>query len=167
LSHLAPNTAYVGGDYPQAWPLPPLQKVYLSLENSAHYEFDTPLGIAEWNATLPLGGVTVRLGPDRRPFTLGLFHRLRCLNIIREVLSDFYADASPTAKITRPDLVQHCMNHLRQMTLCSADLRLESLRKPGGNRVTVPEVTHTCKDWGAVYEAAEQNHQEYVYKGSK
>jgi len=154
---------YVGSDYPQTWSLPPLQDVYLSYESyGAHYEFDTPLGSAEWNATLPSGGALVRLGADRRPFTLGLFHRLRCLNIIREVLADFYADSSPTAKIGRPDLAQHCMDYLRQMTLCSADLRLESLHKPHGSRVSVPDVTHTCRDWKAVYEAAEQNHQEFM-----
>ncbi|KAG5729607.1 hypothetical protein E4T56_gene18781 [Termitomyces sp. T112] len=154
--------SYVGLDYPQTWILPPLESVHLSLENTAHYAFGTDLGAAEWNTTLPTGGAVVYLGPAGRPFTVGMFHRLRCITILQEVLAKFYADASISAQIDRPELAQHCMNYLRQMTLCSADLRLESLRASHGNQLTVPYVTHTCTDWRAVYEAAERNYRHYM-----
>ncbi|KAF8960220.1 hypothetical protein BDZ97DRAFT_1834579 [Flammula alnicola] len=152
---------YMGSDYPRSWPLPPLDHVYLSLENSLHYAFNTPLGDAEWNATLPSSGAVIHLGPSQRPFTLGLFHQLRCLNIIRETLVQFYADDSSDAQINRPELVRHCMNYIRQTLLCNSDLRLESVRAPKGHQLSVPEVTHKCRDWTAVYEAAERSFKEY------
>ncbi|KIJ44342.1 hypothetical protein M422DRAFT_168394 [Sphaerobolus stellatus SS14] len=152
---------YLGGDYPNVWPLPPLEMVHMTFENTVHYAFDSELGDAEWNATLPLGGTTLYLGPSSRPFTLSLFHQLRCINIIRKELQEYYANNSPTAEIGRPALVEHCMNYLRQMVLCSSDLHLESVRAPKGNHLTVPDVTHKCRDWNPIYEAAENNYWEY------
>ncbi|KAG6836449.1 hypothetical protein H0H93_007881 [Arthromyces matolae] len=155
--------SYIGNDYPQTWPLPPLDRVQLSLENTVHYGFGTDeLTITAWNTTLPTGGAVVRLGPGGRQFTVGMFHRLRCVAILQEILADFYANESPLAQIDRPELAHHCMNYLRQMTLCTADLRLESLRASHGNQLTVPYVTHTCNDWEAVYHAAEMNYEEHL-----
>ncbi|KAF9045156.1 hypothetical protein BJ165DRAFT_1347011, partial [Panaeolus papilionaceus] len=153
---------FVGDDHPDQWPLPPLERVHLSLENTVHYAFDTPLGRAEWNTTLPSGGAVLRLGPDKREFTLGMLHQIRCLGIIREILDDYYADESPNAKFKKPQLAKHCMNYIRQMVLCNADLRLETVRAGRGNRLTVPEVTHTCRDWTTVYAEAEANHADYM-----
>ncbi|KAF9524162.1 hypothetical protein CPB83DRAFT_820499 [Crepidotus variabilis] len=151
---------YIGSDYPLEWPIPSLNTVHMSLENSLHYAFDTTQGRAEWNTTLPSGGALVYLGPHKRPFTLGMLHQIRCLGIIREILDDFYADDSPNAKVDRPHLARHCMNYIRQMVLCNGDLRLENVRAAKGKRLTVPEVTHTCKDWSAVYAAADDNFHE-------
>jgi hypothetical protein len=148
-------------DYPASqWPLS-LDTVQLTFENTIHYGFDTELGDAEWNKTLPSGGAVLHLGPDFRPYTLGVFHEIRCLNIIRKALVDYYADESANARIRDPKKVHHCMNYLRQMVLCRADLKLEWVRAPRGNHVTVWEVTHTCKDWTAIYDAAEGNYASY------
>lgn len=156
------NLAYLNGDYPDEWPIGPLETVYLSLENTVHYAFNTPAGRAEWNTTLPSGGAVVYLGPERKPFTLGMLHQIRCLGIIREILDDFYMDQSPDAKIQRPQLAAHCMNHLRQMVLCNADMRLETVRASRGHGLTVNEVMHTCRDWTAVYKAAEDNFLDFT-----
>lgn len=167
-SHLNTNqltrflTAYRGRDYPQEWPIAPLDVVHLSHEDSVHYSIDTPIGVAEWNATLPSGGALLYLGPDLRPFTLGMFHQLRCLNIIREVIVDFYADDSPEAQIKKPVLARHCMNYLKQTVLCRADMRLESVRAPKGHQMTVSDITHTCRDWTPLYKAAERNYEEFI-----
>ena len=93
---------------------------------------------------------------------VSMFHQLRCLDIIREVIVDFYLDTSPDATISRPAIVQHCMNYLRQAVMCRGDLHLETVRASGGPQVTVSAVTHSCKDWTAVYEAAEENWREYL-----
>ncbi|KAL7279768.1 hypothetical protein ACG7TL_006175 [Trametes sanguinea] len=160
------NYTYIGQDYPLSWELPPLGRVHLSQENTIQYALDTDLGVAEWHATLPSGGAILHLGPHFRPFTLSMFHQLRCLDIIRDTIVDFYMDTSPDAKIKRPDLAQHCMNYLRQTVMCRADLRLEHVRASSGTGLTVPDVTHTtCQDWTAVYEAAEQNWEEYLVHG--
>ncbi|KAI0749653.1 hypothetical protein C8Q80DRAFT_1218764 [Daedaleopsis nitida] len=158
---------YRGRDYPRAWPLPPLAPVHLSHEDSVHYSIETDLGIAEWNATLPPGGAVVHLGPAGRPFTVSMLHQLRCLDIVREVIVDYYADASPDAVPKKQGLVQHCMNYLRQTVMCRGDLHIETVRAPKGQQVTVSAVTHACRDWTAVYEAAEENHAEFVRKRSE
>ena len=154
--------AYRGEDFPRAWPIPPLETVYLAHEDSHHYAVETDLGIAEWNATLPRGGATLYLGDDFRPFTLGLFHQLRCLNIVREVLVDIFNNPSPDAKFDRFDMIHHCMNYLRQSVICRGSVRLESVRAYIDSHLTVWDVTHTCKDWSAVYKAAEDNYNEYL-----
>ena len=62
----------------------------MSYEDSVHYAVDTPAGIAVWNSTLPSGGVVVYLGEEMRPFTVAVFHEIRCLNILREELVMLY-----------------------------------------------------------------------------
>ncbi|KAI0315986.1 hypothetical protein OF83DRAFT_1025891, partial [Amylostereum chailletii] len=151
---------YLGRDYPQEWPLDLGPPVHMSFSDSAHYALDTDLGRAEWNASLPRGGATVRLGGARRPFTVGMFHQVRCLDILRETYAAYYADDSPGATVPPPAraMARHCMNYVRQMVLCRADLRLENARTDMGNRKAESEVTHTCRDWSAVYAAAEENY---------
>ncbi|KAI0667429.1 hypothetical protein C8Q78DRAFT_982211, partial [Trametes maxima] len=122
----------------------------------------TDLGIAEWEAILPSGGALLYLGPQFRPFTLSIFHQLRCLDIIRETIVDLYTSWEPHPPVKRPQLVQHCMGYLRQTALCRADTRLESVRAASGPGLTAPDVTHTCRDWKAVYEAAERNYRAYT-----
>ncbi|KAI0362153.1 hypothetical protein OH77DRAFT_1466556 [Trametes cingulata] len=151
---------YKGADYPLLWPLAPLSRVHLSQEDSVHYAVNTPLGRAEWNSTLPSGGHLIHLGPSKQAFTVSMFHEIRCLNIIREVLVAFYEDESADAGYGRRGDVKHCMNYLRQIVLCRADLRLESIRSPVGSKKAVSDVTHECRDWATVYEAAETNYRE-------
>ncbi|KAI0649019.1 hypothetical protein C8Q79DRAFT_1007594 [Trametes meyenii] len=152
--------SYRHSDFPHTWPLPPLPTVYLSHEDNAHYALHTVLGMAEWNATLPRGGAILRLGPDFRPFTLSMFHQLRCLNILRGVFVELYGSShSDTVGPEDQRMAGHCMNYLRQMVLCRADTRLESVRAAGGAQLTVSDITHTCRDWIAVYKAAEENHR--------
>lgn len=135
---------------------------HLSHEDSFHYTLDTELGIAEWNATLPPGGAVLHLGRDRRPFTLSLFHQLRCLNVVRDTVVHIAQDPSAAAALRSARLVEHCMNYLRQGVLCRGDLRLETVHAYPAPKVTVSDVTHTCKDWSAVYRAAEDNFYQYA-----
>ncbi|KAI0331101.1 hypothetical protein GY45DRAFT_1322804 [Cubamyces sp. BRFM 1775] len=155
---------YEGEDFPRTWPLPPLDRVYMSHEDTVHYAIDTPLGAAEWNCTLPNGRAVVYLGESAKPFTVAMFHEIRCLNIIRQVLNAFYEDDSAPVPLEPPGIVQHCMNYIRQMVLCRANLRLESIRSPTGSKKAVSDITHECRDWVAVYEAAYANHREHSSK---
>jgi len=150
------------GGPPIHWELS-LEPAWLSRENTVHYSFDTQYADEEWNTTLPSGGTLLHLGPDFEPFTLGMFHEIRCLNIIRKTLATYYADESGDPQIQNLQLSHHCMNYLRQMVLCRRNLRLQSVRASRGNHVTVWDVTHTCLDWTIVYDAAEKNYQDYLH----
>lgn len=131
----------------------------MPMENTVHYDLGTDLGILEWNnATLPgpnhdgIVWLTVE-GGERKPFTFSLFHQLRCLNIVRESLM-----ARRHPPYTEPSrLATHCMNYLRQMVLCRADLTLESARHPLGPNTVVSDVTHVCRDWSVIWDEVEGN----------
>ncbi|CCM06541.1 uncharacterized protein FIBRA_08815 [Fibroporia radiculosa] len=155
-SHLQ---GYYGTDYPQTWPLPPLESVHMTLENTVHCTEDSPIRSAEWNRTLPRGGGMLHLGDDMRTFSISMFHQLRCLNIIQASIAESqnHIGRMPTS------LDLHCMNYIRQMILCRSSLRLESVRsvkEKSGN--TVSDVTHTCRDWSAVFAAAEENYDIFL-----
>jgi hypothetical protein len=125
----------------------------MPIEDTRHYELDTPNGAAEWAALIPRNG-TIYLGEGRHPFSLSMFHQLRCLDIIRSDISHTVTTGiSPTTELSR-----HCLNYLRQMVLCRSDVRLENLR---GNRGTYPGLV-TCKDWAAVYKEVKENQDQYL-----
>jgi len=132
----------------------PLPIAHMQMENTVHYDLRTDLGILQWNnATLPgpnhdgILWLTMK-GGERKPFTFSLFHQLRCLNIIRESLM-----ARRHPPYTEPSrLAIHCMNYIRQMVLCRADLTLESARNPVGPNTVVSDVTHVCRDWSVVWD---------------
>ncbi|KAK0201391.1 hypothetical protein DFS33DRAFT_1276289 [Desarmillaria ectypa] len=100
-----------GHGYRQEWKIPDLSdsKAYVYVGNSAHYALGTKLGISEQGRLLPPGGGIVHLGPNQRPFSISMFHQLRCLNIVRGELMD-------SQKVVDSQLLQHC--YLRQMILC-------------------------------------------------
>ncbi|PBK95940.1 hypothetical protein ARMGADRAFT_989848 [Armillaria gallica] len=150
------NYSYLGHDYPQEWNVPGLtdSKAYVYVGNSEHYTLDTELGISEWDSLLPVGSGMIHLGPDQRPFSISMFHQLRCLNIIRAGLMD-------SQKVADAQLLQHCMNYLRQMVLCRADGQLQSVRRSTGGSVTAWSQPRACRNWRTVYDAAEVNFRNY------
>ena len=150
-----------GSDHSQRWDIPPLENVQITIENSVHFALDSPLGSLEWNSTLPSGGGFLYLGENLEQFSISTFHQLRCLDIVRQGLVKFRNEGR---RHTPDALVHHCMNYLRQMILCRSDLRLEHGRHLSRG-IAVSDVTHsTCKDWGPVFKAAEDNYRNYVQK---
>ena len=141
------------------WLTKPLPVAHLPMENTVHYDLGTDLGILEWNnATLPgpnHDGVVwlTTKGGERKPFTFSLFHQLKCLNIVRESL--MARRHPPYSEPSR--LAIHCMNYIRQMVLCRADLTLESGRHPRGPNTVVSDVTHVCRDWSVIWDEVEAN----------
>jgi hypothetical protein len=159
------STAFVRRGYPRGWSIGPLQQVHMPQEDTVHYALDTPTGSAEWETMLPgAGDGLIYLGPERHPFSISLFHQLRCLNILRKAIVSGlkHVDHDHRDVGVQSELVRHCMGYIRQMILCRSDLRLENVRIPRARSVTNSDVTHTCKDWQAVYVAAERNNQEYA-----
>lgn len=135
--------------------------VFMTFEDTYHYSINTTISELEWNSTLPTGGAVVFLGPHRKPFTVSVFHQLRCLNIVRMAILQVHQGVLLGGRGDGGELVNHCMNYLRQMVLCRTDTTLETVRAITGRGITVWDITHTCKDWETVYEAAEKNALEY------
>jgi hypothetical protein len=130
------------------------------MENTIHYALHTPLGDAQWKSRLPSGDGLIQLGPSGRVFSVGLFHELRCLNIIRSALGEIFAHPEKSTPDVdgQPPLVKHCMDYIRQMVLCHADLTVMNIKTvQGRGHVADSAVTRVCKDHGAIFAAAEEN----------
>jgi len=89
----------------------------MTFEDSVHYQMDTEDGRAEWASLIPGSGL-VYLGEQHHPFSISMFHQLRCLDILRE---DIVEGNSNTT------LRHHCLNYLRQMVMCRGDTELETI----------------------------------------
>ncbi|KAI0359763.1 hypothetical protein OH77DRAFT_1501557 [Trametes cingulata] len=148
--------SYYAHDFPEILPLPsPVGTVQVVMEESVHY---APLGNQSedaWASTTTTGGGYVRLGPTDRMFAVSMFHEMHCLRTINRAFSK-------TTGATPPHL-QHCLNYIRQNILCSPDLTLE----PGNFEERDFEVeriggTHTCKDWGPIYEYMDANYYSFM-----
>lgn len=102
----------------------------------------------QWDLQFPRGGGFVTLGPNKRKFGITMFHQLRCLGYIRQSIAAESADDMQYA--------DHCLNYLRQMTLCHSDITLEPAMDE--NLALDTSRTHTCKDWTALWLDVERNH---------
>lgn len=137
---------YVGSDYPRLWPIPASKPVGMYIEDSTHYQMEGANADREWDALTPGDGL-IYLGEKRQPFSISMFHQLRCLNIFRRHL---VAVHSPNASAEAPsaELSRHCLNYLRQMIHCRSDLRLDALLGPDVQ--AFPDL-YECRNWDTVY----------------
>ncbi|EJC99622.1 uncharacterized protein FOMMEDRAFT_92757 [Fomitiporia mediterranea MF3/22] len=128
------------------------------IEDSHHYKLDSEIGEEEWSLMLPPNQGIIYLSRQDERFTISLFHQIRCLDNIRSAL------VSAAKQGARPDAVtRHCLNYIRQMILCRADLHLESMADPNGPVEWMGE--RTCKDWQTVYAiVAANNSHGYVFE---
>ncbi|KAL5486152.1 hypothetical protein ACEPAI_7196 [Sanghuangporus weigelae] len=148
--------AYVGNDFPELLPLDrPLPLLeYVFTNNTADFPIHGPQASAAWSSVYPNGFGFVRLGPERRILCVSMFHQLHCIEKMRRALD------SPDDPVATIPHLQHCMNYIRQMVMCGADLTLE----PDGfdetnNRsgATGVGVAHRCRDWSVVYDTVKEN----------
>ena len=125
----------------------------MNIEPTKHYQLSGYNADAEWAALAPNNGI-LYLGPHRQPFSISLFHQLRCLDIIRR-------DVAETLPQEESRLSRHCLNYMRQMVLCRTDLAVD----PVMGRELEAEVraeTNQCVDWRRVYQTLEENQREYI-----
>ncbi|TFK47278.1 hypothetical protein OE88DRAFT_1636537 [Heliocybe sulcata] len=115
------------------------------MEDSVRYESEGREANALYSSMLPPGGDVVYIGPSREPYSLALFHQLRCLDVMWQ---DYLAlrGASNTSR--------DCLQYLRQTLLCHAETRLEPARSPRGPRLINFSYDYICRDWSAVYSTA-------------
>ena len=102
----------------------------------------------------PDGYGFVRLGPERRIPCVSMFHQLHCVDKLRRALDN------PDDPISTIPHLQHCLNYIRQMILCAADLTLEPVDI--GHEASGVGVTHTCRDWRTVYDTVDRNYAEWT-----
>ena len=88
---------------------------------------------------------------------LDVYHELHCLKYIRHYI---YRDSYPIIKTNVPSLdhVDHCIDSLRQLVMCRADVAVQTyswiptLRIPWANFKT----EHECQNWDALDDWASQ-----------
>jgi len=143
--------SWVGDDYPAYYPME-VRDAIMFPEDTVHYPISGDDALQQWETQFPIVGEGwVCLGPERRPFALTMYHELHCLGRLRLALED---SANRTYE-AQAEHVQHCLNYLRMMTLCRADVTLEPVIDVSlAVDLTQP---HMCRDWVQVYEEASRN----------
>ena len=144
--------AYVGSDHPRTLDIGYLPPIRMNIEPTKHYQLSGYNADSEWAALAPHNGI-LHLGPYRQPYSISLFHQLRCLDIIRR-------DTVESLPPEDSKLSRHCLNYMRQMVLCRADLALDPVLGRGVDARVRPD-TNQCVDWRPVYEELEKNQREY------
>ncbi|KAJ7578715.1 hypothetical protein C8J56DRAFT_968898 [Mycena floridula] len=138
--------------------VPQRDPVGMFISYSSHYQVDTEEGAQEFAHLLPESGYLVHLqdeeDPTRsKPYTVALFHQLKCLDLIRQQYIG--PEDGPILPFTR-----HCLNYLRQSILCCPNLRIESAKNTDGTANRFYDTA--CHDWTATYEAADNNHNQFL-----
>ena len=113
------------------------------IDNTKHYDIASPNAANEYASLLPLSGHLVHI--DNKTYTVAMFHQLACLDTIRRSYLSGTVDRQ----------VEYCMNYLRQSISCQADLRIESVRRDVSPHIVGFPGYYTCRDWEAVYRAAD------------
>ncbi|PPQ84850.1 hypothetical protein CVT25_004986 [Psilocybe cyanescens] len=152
--------SYTWDDYPLEVPITLKQSTEVTVEESVHYHVVGEEAHDEWIYDSPHGEGTFRLGPNRQYSTISMFHQLHCLRIFRGAIA---SGPDYPMKLQRQHL-EHCLNYLREMTLCSADLTLEpgdftqrdfDLHRTGA--------THMCRDYRELYRLTENDWVECLH----
>lgn len=134
--------------------------VAIRIADTVRFQLYTEEGMSDFAHALPSGGHLVYIRPngnataDPEPYTVTLFHQLRCLDVVRQAYTKVPEEPSPK-------LLHHCMNYLRQTILCRPHLLLEPVTTPIG-LVSDSGYDGVCRDWEAVYVEAERNHEAYA-----
>lgn len=133
----------------------------MAFDNPKRFRIDTADGKAEWESLVPNGSAVVHLGPYKQPFTVSMFHELRCLDIIREEILRDHTVSGPT------ELGRHCLNYVRQMVTCRGDLHLESFQYASHRDPIDLRGIYECKDFEALYREVKKNRAEDLRKPRK
>ncbi|KAF8055309.1 hypothetical protein FPV67DRAFT_1680554 [Lyophyllum atratum] len=144
-----------GHDYPEFLPLHTTEPelVHLRVEESNAYPLLGNDSDTNWFSLTSAGWGYTHLGPEDRTFMVTIFHEMHCMRMLNFALGD---SAST-------EHVHHCLNYLRQATLCSLDLTLEpgdfATRNFETDRVGA---LHTCRDWSAAYDIMEERWDDWL-----
>ncbi|KAJ6484013.1 hypothetical protein C8R45DRAFT_1075312 [Mycena sanguinolenta] len=147
---------YVGDDYPELWDITLNSRVAMLVEETRFYPIEGGDAKELWATSSPKGFGYVRLGEEERAFAVSMFHQLHCTRLMRATLAGSYDTAAQSH-------MQHCLNYIRQMILCSPDPTLEPANVLSRDfEVERVGATHICADWSAIYSAAATNWDLFV-----
>ncbi|KAG6848398.1 hypothetical protein H0H93_000550 [Arthromyces matolae] len=138
-----------GHDFPEFLPLNVAEPelVHMRVEESRHYTSLANHSDAIWFSLTSAGWGYTHLGPENRIFMVTMFHELHCLRFLSLAMEGDISTGH----------IHHCLNYLRQTTLCSCDLTLEpgdfTKRNFEADRVGA---LHTCRDWSAAYDVMQE-----------
>ncbi|KAE9384789.1 hypothetical protein BT96DRAFT_868700 [Gymnopus androsaceus JB14] len=150
--------SYVGDDYPEYLPLPTmLQTTNTVFEVKNSLPISGPNAATHWQSIYPPGYGFVRLGTESRLLCVAMFHELHCIEKMRIFLDD------PTNREVGFLHQQHCMNYLRQIFLCKADMTLEPLLNGDIDRRNLVmksgmDIERSCVNWKDIYDAVGDNY---------
>lgn len=148
--------AFVGDDFPPVLPNAQVGEVAMMIEESVRYALTDPESIAEWHSAFPDLRGSLRLGPDDREFFVSMYHEFHCLQQFHETLS-------PSKSHIAWGHLQHCLNYLRQWSLCQGDLTLEAGDFTTRNFTEDRSgPTHTCRDWEPAMSVVTANWDKWV-----
>lgn len=104
---------------------------------------------SEWNAFIP-ENVSVYLDNEgEQVFMPTMLHEIKCINAIRERIVALGRQPELEMKnVERHQMANHCVNYLRQMTLCHGDLAVETIF---GRPANAYGNLRLCRDWEAIY----------------
>ncbi|KJA18985.1 hypothetical protein HYPSUDRAFT_144239, partial [Hypholoma sublateritium FD-334 SS-4] len=148
-----------GNDYPRTWAIGKevQEQVLTPFESSVHFNFRAEMANATWDSQFPRNGL-IRLGAHQEIFSISMFHQLRCISLIRSDIFQLHSSNYTTA--INP-LSGHCLNYLRQMVLCRADIDLEHLTLIHIPITELQPNEHRCTNWKLIYQALLDNHRMY------
>lgn len=126
------------------------------VEESVRYSLTAPESTEEWFSDFADRTGSLRLGPENRNFFVSLYHEFHCLQ-------QFHATLLSSKAPQNWGHIQHCLNYLREWSLCQADVTLE----PGDfttRNFTEDRVgsTHICRDWSPIMETVAKNWDDWV-----
>ncbi|KAJ8517125.1 hypothetical protein ONZ45_g5660 [Pleurotus djamor] len=124
------------------------------IEETKHFQMDDD---EEWASLSPSPSNGI-VHIDNEPFTIAMFHELRCLDVIRKGIVDLKDTGNTISTPATPSPLQrHCINYTRQTVLCRNDVDLDqALGNPVPN--AYPD-GYMCRDWRVVYEEMEMRRE--------
>ncbi|EJD36501.1 hypothetical protein AURDEDRAFT_108556 [Auricularia subglabra TFB-10046 SS5] len=136
--------SYTGLDFP-IYLIPPqeLPHVALEVEETVHNGIGAA-AMSDWEGTVTGVFGWYKLGPSHHEYSSTMYHERHCLRMLHRALTP----EAVGEKVTNGH-AQHCLNYIRQMTLCHPDLTLEppdvlsrhwDIDRTRGS-------THVCRDW--------------------
>lgn len=136
-----------------------------TFNKSENFAISGPGKAELWHSVYPEGYGFVRLGSGDRILCTAMFHQLHCLEKMRILLDDPF-----NTEVSFPHQ-QHCMNYLRQLFLCKADVTLEPIlehvhgaeldESTDLSMLSGDGVTYECGDSKVLYHTAASNYLDW------
>ncbi|KAJ7119455.1 hypothetical protein C8R44DRAFT_624102 [Mycena epipterygia] len=125
--------------------------IYLMVEDSVRYRHPADEAGQEFAKEFPKGEGAFPIAKNNHAKFVSMYHQLDCMDTFGRALTKL----SQRAGWKR---LQHCLNYLREMALCQADMTLEAGDFVERDfRFERQGAGHVCRDWEHVHEVVQSN----------